>query len=229
MDDGELTVVTALADNRNPDSLAAKLRRKRFALFLRLLSSVDRPVTILDVGGTQNFWEEMGFSEVGDVSVTLLNLSEEATSLPNFTSAAGDAREMQFGDKSFDIVFSNSVIEHVGSKPDQLRMANEVQRVGKRYFVQTPNKYFPIEPHFVFPFFQFLPLASRVWLLRHFNLGWHKRTPDYASALRLVASVELLSRGVIRAMFPNAAIVEEKFGGFTKSFIAYGGWEIANP
>jgi SAM-dependent methyltransferase len=222
-------VVTAVADNRNPHSLAARLRRKRFDLFLGLLSTLNRPVAILDVGGTQNFWEVMGFASVGEVSVTLLNLSKEAISLPNFRSVAGDARRIEFPDQSFDVVFSNSVIEHVGSRADQLRMAEEVQRVGKRYFVQTPNKYFPIEPHFLFPFFQFLPLASRVWLLRHFNLGWHRRTRDYSSAREQVAGVELLSKNAMCAMFPKATIVEEKFGGLTKSFIALGGWNVAKP
>jgi hypothetical protein len=217
-------VLTALADNRNPDSLAARMRKKRFSLFLELLASLRRPISILDVGGTQSFWEAMGFGQYDDVRVTLLNLYPQPTSLANFTSICGDARAMVFSNKSFDVVFSNSVIEHVGGISDQLRMAGEIQRVGIRYFVQTPNKYFPIEPHFLFPFFQFLPLNLRVWLLQHFSLGWHTRTPDPASAREQVAGVELLSRKQFSGMFPNATIVEERLGGMTKSFVAYGGW-----
>jgi 2-polyprenyl-3-methyl-5-hydroxy-6-metoxy-1,4-benzoquinol methylase len=71
----------------------------------------------------------------------------------------------QFQNDEFDIVFSNSVIEHVGSYEEQNLMASEVRRVGKRYFIQTPNLFFPIEPHFLFPFFQFLPLDYRVTLI----------------------------------------------------------------
>jgi hypothetical protein len=58
--------------------------------------------------------------------------------------------------------FSNSVIEYVGDFPDQQRMADEVRRVGDRYRVQSMSKHFPIEPRFVFPFYQHLPL----WLRR---------------------------------------------------------------
>src|SRR5690625_7584560 len=56
-----------------------------------------------------------------------------------------------------DVVYSNSLIEHVGNRKNQLLFADEVQRVGKSYWVQTPNKYCTVEPHFLFPFFQFMP------------------------------------------------------------------------
>jgi hypothetical protein len=71
----------------------------------------------------------------------------------------GDARSLELPDQSFDIVFSNSVIEHVGTWEDQHAFARETARVGKRYWIQTPNKHFPIEPHMNFPYFQFLPRA----------------------------------------------------------------------
>ena len=67
--------------------------------------------------------------------------------------------------------FSNSVIEHV---PPQLqsKFAEEVARVATRYFVQTPNRYFPIEPHYQLPLFQFLPKGIRKALNKRFALGW---------------------------------------------------------
>lgn len=91
-----------------------------------------------------------------------------------------------FRNEEFDVVFSNSVIEHLGEYPQQRRMADEVRRAGKRYFLQTPNRYFPLEPHFFFPFFQFLPVSVRVWLLSRFHLGWHKRGLDRRTAERIV-------------------------------------------
>jgi hypothetical protein len=217
-------MLRSLADNSNPNSLAAQLRRKRFAFFTELLSVLPRPVTILDVGGTQRFWEVVGFTSPDDVDVTLLNVSKEPTSYANFRSVVGDARAMHFNDKEFDVVFSNSVIEHVGRYPDQARMAREVMRVGKRYFVQTPNRNFPIEPHFLFPLFQFLPVSVRIWLLRHMHLGWHKRTPDAASAREQVEGVQLMNRREFTALFPGARLHVEPFGGLQKSFIVYGGW-----
>lgn len=100
-------------------------------------------------------------------------------------------------------------------------MATEVRRIGRSYYVQTPNRNFPIEPHFVFPFFQFLPVSMRVWLIQHFNLGWCERTPDYAQALVEVTSIRLLDRRECQTLFPEANIIEERFCGAVKSFVAW--------
>ena len=72
----------------------------------------------------------------------------------NFKSIKGDATNLSnFKDNQFDIVFSNSLIEHLYTYENMKLMANETMRVGKKFFVQTPNKYFPIEPHYFFHFF----------------------------------------------------------------------------
>ena len=73
----------------------------------------------------------------------------------------------------FDIVFSNSVIEHLGDIEGQRRMAKEIRRVGKYYYLQTPNRNFPVEPHFQFPFFQFLPKWLRTAIVRRWSIGWY--------------------------------------------------------
>jgi hypothetical protein len=137
----------------------------------------------------------------------------------------GDARAMpQFAAKSFDVVFSNSVIEHVGDYANQRRMADEIRRVGQRYFVQTPNKRFPIEPHFLVPWFQYLPTGTRSWLLSRFDVGWYRRMPDRAAARAEIESIQLLTRKRFSDLFPGATIRDEKFVGLTKSFVAIGGW-----
>ena len=214
-----------IADNRDQGSLAVEFRRKRFAFFQSLLSRLDRPVHILDVGGTESYWRTMGLNGGEQVFITLLNLTENDVMLPNLTSISGDAHNINAEDASFDVVFSNSVIEHVGDYEDQRQMAKEVQRVGKRYFVQTPNKYFPLEPHFLFPFFQFLPVKIRIWLLENFKLGWFEKTPDKVKARKIVESIRLLDKLEFISMFPVAAIYEERILGLTKSFVAYEGWD----
>jgi hypothetical protein len=220
-----MRVVKNLADNRDPDSLATKLRQKRFAFFVRLLESVPRPLKILDVGGTQSFWERIPFTADSGVEIVILNLSITGTPTEQFSYIAGDATDMRaIGTGEFDVVFSNSVIEHVGSLEQQRRMAEEVQRVGKRYFVQTPHRYFPLEPHFLLPYFQFWPLAVRVFLVRHFNVGWYKKIPDKHLATKEVASIRLLTEREIMQLFPGSTIYKEKFLGLTKSLIAYDGW-----
>jgi hypothetical protein len=168
--------------------------------------------------------------QADDVHITLINLGQQNTSAKNIISVAGDAREMPgFQDQSFDVVFSNSVIEHVGDFHNQQKMAGEIRRIGKRYFVQTPNRGFPMEPHFLFPFFQFLPFSTRVWIASHYKVGWYCRPNDPVAARREVEAIRLLKKRELQSLFPEAKLYQERFFGMTKSFIAYHGWENDNP
>ncbi len=215
------------ADNTAADSLANTMRRERFSFFLSLLDTVPRPLRILDVGGTENFWEQMGFFSGGaeEIEIVLLNLTAPPVHHSGISSLAGDGCSMpQFRDGEFDVVFSNSVIEHIPDPAAQQRMAEEIVRVGQRYFVQTPNRWFPIEPHFLFPFFQFLPVSLRTALLRRFDLGWYGRTPDEKSARELVQSIRLLDESELRRLFPSAQLYHERFKGLVKSLVAYSGF-----
>ncbi|HTV73145.1 MAG TPA: class I SAM-dependent methyltransferase [Candidatus Acidoferrales bacterium] len=213
-----------ISDHRNPRSLAAKLRARRSAFFHDLLCRVPKPITILDVGGTADFWKRLAFANDG-LNVILLNMSASMIDDPRFESVVGDARDLSaFGSGSIDVVYSNSVIEHVGTFADQRRMAEEVRRVGKRYFVQTPNAWFPIEPHFLVPGFQFMPLELRAFLLSRARLGWIPREPDHKAAREIVDSIHLLTERQMRNLFPEALLYREKFLGMTKSVISYHGW-----
>ncbi|MEI8165995.1 MAG: methyltransferase domain-containing protein [Chloroflexales bacterium] len=216
-----------LFDNRSERSLATRMRRARFALFQARLARLTPPLRVLDVGGRANFWERMGFTGRPGVEVVLLNTEPVTVALPGFRAVQGDARDLSaFGTNAFDVIFSNSVIEHLGSLSGQQRMANEVRRVGRCYFVQTPNRYFPLEPHFLVPGFQFLPLAVQVALVRHFDLGWYQRCPDSGAALALVTEHRLLTQRELQTLFPAAEILHERVLGITKSLIACGGWPV---
>ncbi len=226
-----MSLLKNLGDNTDPRSLATRMRKRRFDFFLSMLDGLDRPLRILDVGGTQQFWQMMGRENLEGIDVTLFNLRAEQTTVSGFESVAGDARDLsRYADSSFDVVFSNSVIEHLGPRfSDQQRMADEIKRVGKRYFVQTPNRYFPLEPHFLVPGFQFLPVELRAWLVSHFDVGWYRRIPDKANARAEVESVSLLSENDVRRLFPDARIYREKLLGLTKSFVAYRGFTTPFP
>ncbi|WP_243902997.1 methyltransferase domain-containing protein [Aetokthonos hydrillicola] len=195
-----------------------------------LVASLPTPIKLLDIGGTVDFWETAGFlnSNSTNIELTLINLSlaHMGSVNPTIKQVVGDAKNMKmFQDKEFDVVFSNSVIEHVGDYHNQQKMANEVMRVGKKYFIQTPNIFFPIEPHFVFPFFQFLPLWLRVSLVSHFDLGWKQKATNKQQARDIVTEIRLLSKREFMNLFPGSNLYEEKFLGLTKSFVVYGGWE----
>ncbi len=221
-------LIKKLTDLRNPRSFINRLRRRRIESFVKLLEQDDRPLKILDIGGTQIFWEMMGFlSKTEDIEIWILNLEVEQSKHKNLKMIVGDARDIaEFKDKEFDIVFSNSVIEHLTTVADQHRMANEVKRLGKKYYIQTPNKYFPIEPHFLFPFFQFLPLSIQLLLVTHFKAARGKNIKNRQIAKERITGIRLLTRGEIKELFPEANISKEKLLGLTKSFIVTYGWDL---
>lgn len=217
-----------LANGWLPGSPAARLRQKRFALFVLLLEQLPAPVDILDIGGQENYWKVVGTDHPRIRSVTLLNLHKEPATLPKIRSISGDARDLStYGDQSVDVIFSNSVIEHVGGLREQQRMAREIRRVGKRHVIQTPNRHFPLEPHFLVPFFQFFPLWLRARLHHHFTLGWWRRQPDYFEALAEVESIRLLTASELAYLFPDSTLAYETFLGLTKSLTVLNGWPEA--
>lgn len=210
----------AISDYRQTDSLRYQLRQRRFAYFMEIYERLPKPVRVLDVGGTLEFWRTMDMVGRDDLSLTILNVFEDK-SQPNIQFLVGDARDLsQFEDKSFDIVFSNSVIEHVGTKEDQRQMANEIRRVAKNYTIQTPNRFFPIEPHVQFPFFQFMSRETRIWLHRNMSLATYPKAQDREQAVKWVDEIRLLSRQEIQEMFPEAKLIAETFFGFNKSYTA---------
>lgn len=214
------------ADNRRPDSLANRFRRRRTRVFEELCDSLPRPVRILDVGGVEHFWRVTGLADRSDVEIVLLNREPQRPTAANISALVGDAREMaELDENEFPVVFSNSVIEHVGGWDDQMSMAREIRRVGTRYFVQTPNRNFPVEPHFLFPGFQFLPISARVALVRRLALGYHPVLPDPEEAHRAVTEIRLLSGDELERLFPDSDLYRERLLGMTKSFVAYGGWK----
>ena len=186
------------------------------------LTKGDKKIRILDIGGTENYWNSMGLNLGNNIEIVLLNLYKIEVKGAGFSSIKGDACHLEgMEDKSFDFVFSNSVIEHLFSIENQQKMANEVKRVGKNYYIQTPNKFFPIEPHWVFPFFQFLPFDLKVFLTQNFNLGHIPKAKTKQEAIDLVNEVNLLSKKELENLFSESELYIEKFMCFHKSYAAY--------
>jgi len=223
-------ILQNLANSSKSDSLGNKFRRERIKVFKNYLQQISlSEINILDVGGTPIFWKNMMLEHKEyNLKITLLNLDKLNQEDDAFTYVQGDAREMSmFKDKQFDLVFSNSVIEHVAGKKgvtflDQENMANEILRIGERFYVQTPNYWFPMEPHFLCPFFQYFPVFLKGFLLRSFNLGWYSKTTDKEESLRIAKSIRLLTLKEMNTLFPNSHTHKEKFYGFVKSFTKYG-------
>lgn len=194
--------------------IAGYFRRKRFAGYQDFLLNVD---SIVDFGGTPSIW--LG---IGRKNVVLLNVDDQRTP-PGFVAVKGDARRTEFPDSSFDLAFSNSTIEHVGTWEDQQAFAQELCRVGKRVFCQTPARCFFFEPHYFTPFVHWIPfLTSKHWFVRYFTyygLRWkpsREQIRDFQSHLRLLNCAEM------QQLFPNCTISKERFLGMTKAYIAIG-------
>ena len=220
-----IPLIRRLADDDNTDSLANRLRNRRFQLFEAFAARLPRPLKILDVGGTNAFWEQRGWAGRQDVRIITLNLEAEPQRFDNVEPVVGDATDFgQFGNRSFDIVFSNSVIEHLFSFENQRKMAQEVQRVGKAYWIQTPNFWFPMEPHFHVPAWQWLPVGMRVGLIRRWRCGWRGPCPDPTRARELVSEVRLLTQSEMTTLFPGGRLIPERIGGLVKSWTAVGGF-----
>jgi len=200
-------------------------RRRRIYLFYKTFSITNR-IRILDVGGNSFFWKIAEREGLILPNVTVLNIlppSEEELkecSRLGIQWVIGDGRNMPFGDNSFDIVFSNSVIEHLGDKKSQERFAYEIRRVGKGYWVQTPNKMFPVEPHLITPFVHWLPKNFQKNMLRYFTIWGLITKPSKKQCEDFLSEVRLLSLKEMKELFPDAKIVSEKFFGLSKSLIA---------
>lgn len=213
-----------LASSDHPDSLGSQFRKKRFAYFEHLLErnfSGNFPIRVLDIGGRSQFWVGQDLLAAKKLEITLLNLSEEPVSVSGISSIVGDATDLsQFGDGSFDLVFSNSVIEHLYTWENQQNMAREAVRVGKKYFIQTPNRHFFAEPHYALPFVQYFPKTWTYFLLTKTRLSrGNKWNP--ADAQQYLDEIRLLDRREFKRLFPKAEIYDEKFLGMTKSFTAH--------
>jgi hypothetical protein len=210
------------ADNGNERSAAYRFRKARVRKFAKLLEPANGELRILDVGGSAEFWLAYRDELQRPAAITILNQNfGEQPRFPWITYVSGDARDLHmFANQQFDMCFSNSVIEHIDAA-GQFRMAKEIRRVARGYFVQTPNAYFPIEPHFLMPGWQFMPVALRARLLQLRDWGWMKRTPDPLVAREAVESILLLTAAQLQRLFPDSRIYREKLGPFTKSITAW--------
>ncbi len=221
-----LRFLRRLADNRRPDSLANRYRQRRFDRFREFVADMPHPIRVLDIGGRPDYWRQMGAATSGEFDLTLINVEPAVEDITDdgMRLLEGDARDLAgIGDDAYDVAFSNSVIEHVGDIDDMARMAAEVRRVAGRYFVQTPCRTFPIEPHFQLPFFALLPERTRAWLTQHFKVGltgW--KSPDRASALARVRRTRLLTRRQFTSLFPEGDLQRERAFGLTKSWMMLG-------
>jgi hypothetical protein len=223
-----LDIARRVTDYDSPTSPASRLRARRAAPLMDEIRRVHRhkgSVRIVDIGGRRNYWNIVpdGFLENHNVRVTLLNMEDigDFGDPAIFAFTRGDACATPFEDVAFDICHSNSVLEHIGGFRRMRAFASEVRRIAAGYFVQTPNFWFPIEPHVMLPFFHWLPLPTRVWLCCHFSFGYYRRADRIEEIVDFVESINLVNKRMMRALFPEATLLVERFLLLPKSLIAF--------
>ncbi len=176
---------------------AARARARRHERFFAL-TRVSPPARVLDVGCGR-----IGLRALEPaLDITGVDLSERPDYPGPFVRA--DAAEgLPFADGEFDLVYCSSVIEHV-PPPRRAAFAAEIRRVGRGWFVQTPARSFPLEPHALLPFAHWLPvgLRRRYWSLGAAG-GWEE--------------ISLLGRTEMEGLFGSAR--PERFAGLVKSWV----------
>jgi hypothetical protein len=197
-------------------------RRRRFKLFLRLMEP-KLSDTLLDVGGSPVFWMPYPRFVKQIDSLNIHEVAWSALDSPDHVikTLVGDGCALPMADKSYDIGFSNSVIEHVGSWERQQRFASEIRRVARDLWVQTPAYECPIEPHYLTPFVHYLPRSIQKSVIRWGTVrGWIEH-PSAAQIDSMVETTRLLRKSEVRRLFPDCEIVTERLLWIIpKSYIA---------
>lgn len=202
-----------------------RYRAKRLARFVSVVDEIlqkQNSCRVLDLGGNRDYWLDLEPVWAGrPMGFTLVNLVPERLNDARFEAIQGDCCNMSaFADNAFDIVHSNSVIEHVGRWKEMSAFAGEVRRLAPRYFVQTPNFWFPMEPHFKSLFFHWLPEPMRVAKVMRRPLGAFPKAETVDDAQRFIEDSTLLEARRFQHLFPDAKLERERVFGFTKSLIA---------
>jgi hypothetical protein len=207
------------------DSFVNRLRKKRFSRIqkeIEALIAKKGKIKILDLGGEIGYWQNIGWQNP-NCTIYLLNLDTVPTgdNLPGFYHVTGNALDLPYRHGEFDLVFSNSVIEHMGSTENQQRFAQEVKRLCDNYIIQTPAFWFPLEPHSLLPFFQLIPHSLRARLIMWFNINYFPKAATYREALVVSKSTIMFTRSRFAKLFPGADIEVERLFGIAKSYTAF--------
>ena len=213
-------------------SLFSKLsyisRKRKLELFNKVMKPTKQ-MKVLDVGAEVNPDGDRDLQLIDSYpwksNITAVNISPEHIYVikqhySQINSVVADACELPWPDKYFDIVYSNAVIEHVGGFEEQRQMANEIMRVGKRWFVTTPNRWYPFEFHLRLPFVTWLPGNAYLWVGRVISYN-HVRQKYVFGTKR--SGIRLMSVGELKKCFPGSKIIRQRVTFMAETLIAVGG------
>jgi SAM-dependent methyltransferase len=203
-------------------------RARKLELFNQIMSP-EKDMKLLDVGAQINPNSHNEHQLIDTYpwkrNFAVVNISQEHVlaikkRYPEVEAVVCDACELPWPDKSIDVVFSNAVIEHLGSFERQKKMAAEIMRVGKRWFVTTPNRWFPFELHLRLPLVTWLPGNS---YLRIGNIiSYNHIRGKYMFGMKR-EDLRLLSARELEECFPGSKIIKQRVTFMAETLIAVGG------
>jgi hypothetical protein len=200
-------------------SISSRCRAARFRELMRRFPELER-MRVLDLGGTPHFWHS---APVRPAYVTTLNLDNQydvqESWLEHVVADACDIAALDFCAGDYSLVVSNSLIEHVGGYQRRKELSRVIAAAAPAHWIQTPDRYFPIEPHYLAPGFQFLPIKMRAAAIRHWPIA-HERVYTGADAVAQVLTIDLISATELQHLFPYSEIWHERLVGVSKSIVA---------
>ena len=203
---------SAIADGYDSRTLAGQARQRRWKELLRRFADFQ-DMTIVDLGGDTRYWRS---APVRPAHVTLVDPVGYHLDAPEdwMTTIVGDACDPDLGLDGFDLCHSNSVIEHVGGPHRRRQFAENVMASATHHWIQTPYRYFPVEPHWLFPGFQFLPLPARAWIGPRWPIA-----PPMGDPVAAALDIDLVTITELRHLFPSSDLWTERIGGIVKSLV----------
>ena len=205
--------------------LEKRARRDRHLLFVELLSKIERPLKILDVGGVYDYWQHIDVASLGDVRFVLLNLFPQDELPSSFSAELGDARELSATPTKS--LMSSSQIQSSDTLEDlRTKCAWHVKFAawGCATWSNTPNQGFLIDWRTLVPCFHFLPVRMQAWCFRQCSVGTYRRVTDRDSSLELASRIRNIRKSELSLLFPNSVVLCERYLGMTKSFMIHSGF-----
>jgi Methyltransferase domain len=200
-----------------PGSLPTKVsryqRHRMFMAFLRTMAPTAED-TVADVGVTcdrshqhSNYLEAWYPHKSKIIAVGVEDASFLEQIYTGIKFVRGSGLQLPFTDRSFDIVHSSAVLEHVGSADEQARFLSELWRVARRgIFVTTPDGWFPIEVHTVLPFIHYLPARHYRHVLKKLGLEFFSKEANLNIMSRRSLSAAAAEAGINRFEIHSARL-----------------------
>ncbi|AQS84568.1 hypothetical protein A0U92_07010 [Acetobacter aceti] len=226
--DTHMPFTTKNFQNTNRENGPLPLSRFRIARFKYIISLINKSIAdknkcdIIDLGGTPEYWKNLEYLIKGkEINVTVVNLKKFTSETTWISCIQKDATDLkEFPDNSFDLVHSNSTIEHLRSWKKMEEFAREARRLAPAYYIQTPNFWFPYEFHTKMIGFHWLPKLLRVKILMKRATGYYPRANTVEEAMHIIEDAHSLTHKEMSCLFPDSKIIGERFCGLNKSWIS---------